>query len=326
MYKSYIANMQNHRLVDIAHLSPKLIIKRLINQCDEIFQGFHELDYRNVEAALAKLMQQADSLSEDMTDALKEFIACGICAIARNFGNGEPVHPGTMNIVIQAIQAYNAASPNDPFQFGDQECPNVTVEGLTFLMEVVLPIVNSPNLELFALHHRPWTNDAHEAREAARRAAEEAPPAETRAVKTLTEFRALGGEGMERACPICMEEFVEEVGPSAARSGFRRSAVFMPVVIHKDMDGKWRHPIHMACTHELKKCAMCRDKVAYPKLRRRLTYRRPKSSPLRSVKRSTSKRSTSKRSTSKHSTSKRSAHKRITGTRSPSIKRRSADF
>ena len=312
--------MQNPRLVNLANFSPKLIIKRLINQCDEIFQGFHEVDYRNVEAALAKLMQQADSLSEDMTDVLKEFIACGICAIARNFGNGEPVHPGTMNIVIQSIHAYNAASPNDPFQFGDQECPNVTVEGLTFLLEVVLPIVNSPNLEQFALHHRPWMNEAHQQREAARQAAEEAPPAETRAVRTLAEFRALGGEDMERACPICMEEFVEEAGPSAARSGFKRSAVFMPVVLHKDVDGKWRHPIHMACTHELQKCAMCREKVAYPKLRRRLTSRRPKSSPLRSVKRSASKRSTGKRSTGKRSTSKRSTSKRSTS------KRRSADF
>lgn len=264
------------------------------------------MDYRNLVDVFHRLRHDA-SLNGAHADDLSEFIDGGIVEIARRYERGEEIHPGTLNILIMAIQAHNQASEH-PYQFGVEFIDGITPPTEEFMEGIVQPMTR--NLQPLALRHaEPWVNPVHVAREAARRAAEEAPPAETRAVKTLAEFRAMCGDQMDSKCPICMEEFVEEVGPSAARSGFRRSALFMPVVIHKDVDGKWRHPIHMACTHELKKCAMCRDKVAYPKIRRRLTSRRPKSSPLRSVKRSASKRSTGKRSP-----------------RSPSIKRRSADF
>ena len=313
-------NYPNHRLLNLANFSPDDILRRLRNLSREIFGEFNVADYLNLVDGFHRLRYDA-SLNEDNAEDLRGLIGNGIDEIAQRYERGEEIHPGTLNIVVMAIHAHNQASEH-PYQFG------AVIQGISpqteeFMEEIVLPITR--NLQMFNLHHAaPWVNPVHVAREAARRAAEEAPPAETRAVKTLAEFRAMCGDQMDSKCPICMEEFVEEVGPSAARSGFRRSAVFMPVVIHKDVDGKWRHPIHMACTHELKKCAMCRDKVAYPKLIRRLS-RRPKSSPLRSVKRSTSKRSTSKRSTSKRGPGRspgRSPGKRSTGKRSP----RSADF
>jgi hypothetical protein len=310
--------MQNYTLINLANSSPNNIIRRLGNQTSEIFREFNVMDYRNLVDVFHRLRHDA-SLNGAHADDLSEFIDGGIVEIARRYERGEEIHPGTLNILIMAIQAHNQASEH-PYQFGVEFIEGMSPQTEEFMEEIVQPTTR--NLQMFALHHaEPWVNPVHVAREAARRAAEEAPPAETRAVKTLAEFRAMCGDQMDSKCPICMEEFVEEVGPSAARSGFR-SAVFMPVVIHKDVDGKWRHPIHMTCTHELKKCAICRDKVAYPKLIRRLS-RRPKSSPLRSVKRSTSKRSTSKRSTSKRGPG-RSPGKR--SPRSPSIKRRSADF
>jgi hypothetical protein len=296
--------MQNYTLINLANSSPDNILRRLRNQSREIFREFNVADYRNLVDVFHVLRHDA-RLNEDHAEDLRELIDAGIDEIARRYERGEEIHPGTLNIVVMAINAHNQASEH-PYQFGVEFIEGMSPQTEEFMEEIVQPTTR--NLQMFALHHaEPWVNPVHVAREAARRAAEEAPPAETRAVKTLAEFRAMCGDQMDSKCPICMEEFVEEVGPSAARSGFRRSALFMPVVIHKDVDGKWRHPIHMACTHELKKCAMCRDKVAYPKIRRRLTSRRPKSSPLRSV--------------------KRSASKRSTGNRSPrKIKRRSADF
>lgn len=318
----YTTMQPNPRLVVIVNQSsPREILRTLTNQRSDIFHAHNHDDYLILQGAFAKLMQNANSLNVDNVDDLKEFIEYGICAIARNFGEGRPIHPGTMNIVAQAIQAYNAASPDQPFRF-NTECQNVTPEGLAFLLDVVLPFVNSPNMAQFELHHRPWINEAHEAREAARRAAEEAPPAETRVIRTLAEFKRLGGEGNDLNCPICMDAFVEESGPSHARSGIRRSPIFMPVAVHKDASGKWRHPIHALCAEELRKCVVCREKVEYPKLSaKRRTSRRPKSDPLRSVKRSSVKRSAVKRSAVKRSSVKRSP-------RSLSIKRspRSADF
>ena len=275
--------MQNYTLVNLANSSTNNIIRRLVNQSGEIFGEFNVADYHNLVDVFHRLRNDA-SLNEEHADRLREFIDYGIVAIAHRYDRGQEIHPGTMNILIMAIQVYNQGAGYQ-YEFGAEFIEDITPPTEDFMTEVVQPIVQ--NLQLFALHHAAWINPVHVARHAARRAAEEAPGAETRIARTLTEFRAMGGDAMESECPICMEEFIE-------RSVKGRSPVFMPVVFHKDEKGKWFHPVHTVCVKDLPaKCPMCRTKVIWPKMKTtRQTRRRPNSAPTgRSAKRSPNKKS-----------------------------------
>ena len=308
--------MQNYTLINLANSSPNNILRRLGNQTSEIFREFNVMDYRNLVDVFHRLRYDA-SLNGAHADDLSEFIDGGIVEIARRYERGEEIHPGTLNILIMAIQAHNQASEH-PYQFGVEFIDGITPPTEEFMEGIVQPMTR--NLQPLALHHAPWVNPVHVAREAARRAAEEAPGAETRIARTLAEFRAMGGDQMDSKCPLCIEEFVEHPVKG-------RSPVFMPVVFHKDAKGKWFHPMHTVCVYDVKKdqCPMCREKVIWPKLMATRKTRRPNSSPTR--RRSASKRSPG-RSASKRSPG-RSASKRSPGRsakRSPSIKRRSADF
>jgi hypothetical protein len=313
--------MQNYTLINLANSSPNNIIRRLGNQSSEIFREFNVADYRNLVDIFHRLRYDA-SLNGDHADDLSEFIDGGIVEIARRYDRGEEIHPGTLNVLIMAIQAHNQVSEH-PYRFGVEFIDGITPPTEEFMEGIVQPITR--NLQLFALHHAPWVNPVHVAREAARRAAEEAPGAETRIARTLAEFRAMGGDQMDSNCPLCMEEFVEQPVK-------RRSPVFMPVVFHKDAKGKWFHPMHTVCVYDVKKdqCPMCRAKVIWPKMMATRKTRRPNSSPTR--RRSSPGRSASNRSPGRSASKRspgRSASKRSPGRsakRSPSIKRRSADF
>ena len=223
-----------------------------------------------------------------------------------------------------AIQLFNRnrAHGEPPYHF-DKIIENITPETAEFMVEIVQPITQ--NLLPFALHHAPWVNPVSVAREAARRAREEAPGAETHIARTLAKFRAMGGP-MEAACPVCMEEFIEIERPEDPKKskGMRRSPLFMPV-FHKDAKGKWFHPMHTVCVYDVKKdqCPMCRAKVIWPKMMATRKTRRPNSSPTR--RRSSPGRSASKRSPG-HSASKRSPGRSAKRSRGRSVNRRSADF
>jgi len=163
-----------------------------------------------------------------------------------------------MNIVMMAIQVFNQAEGHPeghPYQFG--VIPNITPPTENFMNEVVRPITE--RLVLLPLHHAEWINPVFAAQEAARRAFEEAPGAETRIARTLAEFRAMGSDQTETTCPVCMENFIEH-NPKG------RPPVFMPVIFHKDEKGKWFHPMHTACVDDVKKeaCPMCRNKIVWP--------------------------------------------------------------
>jgi len=307
----------NHNFVNLAQQPVKRIISRLVTEASWIFTVYDERDYRNLETVFERLNQA--QLNAENAEDLREFIDYGIGMIARRYDLGQTIHPGTMNILIMAIQAFNRAN-GFPYQFGVEFIGNISPQTEDFMTEIVQPMTQ--NLQLLALHHADWINPLFVEREAARRAREEAPGEETRIVRTLAEFRAMG-DAMESECPICMGEFIEVERPEDPKSKrMRRSPVFMPVVFHKDEKGKWFHPMHTACITDVKKdeCPMCRVKVIWPKMMLSpKTRRRPNSEPTpgRSVRRSPG------RSVKR---SPRSS-KRSPG-RSPkrSVKRRSADF
>ena len=314
--------MQNPHLINLANSPTKVILRRLINQASDIFGEFNDTDYQNLVAVFARLRSDPN-LNEEHADSLREFIDDGIVAIARRYERGEPIHPGTMNVLMMAIQVFNQADGH-PYQFGVEFIENITPPTQEFMVEIVQPMTQ--NLQLLALHHAPWVNPEHAAREAARRAWEEAPGAETHIARTLAEFRAMGGDAMEAECPVCMEEFIE-------RPAKGRPPVFMPVVFHKDeKKGEWFHPMHTVCVDNVKKeeCPMCRVKVIWPKMMLSRKPRRPSSDPThaRSVRRTPRRwpRSPSrspmgrsvKRSPAKRSPTRRSVKR--------SVKQRSADF
>ena len=324
--------MQNHALVGLAQQPVKRIISRLVTEASSIFGEYNEDDYQNLVAVFARLNQE--QLNDENVEDLREFIDYGVIAIARRYELGQPIHPGTMNILMMAIQAYNRADGH-PYQFGVEFIEGITPATEDFMVGVVQPMTR--NLQLLALHHADWINPVFVAREAARRAREEAPGAETRIARTLAEFRAMGGDQMEEECPLCMEEFIE-------RPAKGRGPVFMPVVFHKDEKGKWFHPMHTVCVNDVQKeqCPMCRVKVIWPKMMANRKTRRPNSEPTpgRSVKRSPTKRSPTKRSVKRSPKSPGRSPKspgrspkspgrspgRSVKRRSPSVKRRSADF
>ena len=323
--------MQNHNLMGLAQQPVKQIIRMLTRERSAIFGEHNDVDYQNMVAVFARLNQER--LNDDNVDDLRELIDYGIVTIARRYESGQPIHPGTMNILIMAIQAYNQAH-GQPYQFDIQIIGHIMPVAEEFMVGVVQPMTR--NLQLLALHHAEWINPEFAAQEAERRAHEEAPGAETRIARTLAEFRAMGGDQMDAECPLCMEEFIE---PSAKGRG----PVFLPVVFHKDEKGKWFHPMHTVCVNNVKedKCPMCRAKVIWPRMMATRKTRRPNSEPTRrkrSVNRSP--RSPKKRSPGR---SPRSPKKRSPGRspkspgrsprspgrsvkRSPSVKRRSADF
>jgi hypothetical protein len=308
--------MQNHALVNLAQQPVKRIISRLVTEASPIFGEYNEADYQNLIAVFERLNQA--QLNDENVEDLREFIDYGIIAIARRYDLGQPIHPGTMNILIMAIQAFNRAYGH-PYQFGVEFIEGITPATEDFMVGVVQPMTQ--NLQLLALHHAEWINPVFVAREAARRAREEAPGAETRVVRTLAQFRSMGGDAMEAECPVCMEEFIEVERPADPNKSKRmkRSPIFMPVVFHKDEKGKWFHPMHTVCATDAKKdeCPMCRVKVIWPKIVATRKTRRPNSEPTRSMKRSSMKRSSTKR---------RSTKRRSTKRRSTSVRRKSADF
>ena len=306
--------MQNNNIRDLAqHMDRypiKIIIKSLVTECSSIFGEYNDANYQNIVAVFARL-NRVNRLTEENVDDLIEFIDGGIVKIARRYERGEEIHPGTLNILIMAIQAHNQVSEH-PYRFGVEFIENITPETAEFMVEIVQPITQ--NLLPFALHHAPWVNPVSVAREAARRAREEAPGAETHIARTLAKFRAMGGP-MEAACPVCMEEFIEIERPQDPKKskGMRRSPLFMPVVFHKDAKGKWFHPMHTACINDLKKeeCPMCREKVIWPEMKATRKTGRPNSSPTR-------RRSSPGRRSNPGRSAKRS--------RGRSVNRRSADF
>jgi hypothetical protein len=268
--------MQNYSLNDLAQLSIRRIISRLITESSSIFGEYNDADYQNLVAVFARLNQDVNQLTAVNIEDLREFIDYGVQAIARRYNDGHEIHPGTMNILIMAIQVFNRAD-RFPYQFGVEFIEDVSPETDEFMEQIVQPITR--NLHLFALHHAPWVLG----REAV--AHEQDLGAETRIARTLAEFeamsaefRAMAGHEMDTECPVCMNEFVE-------RSAKGRSPVFMPVVFHKDVKGKWFHPMHTVCINDMKKkeCPLCRVKVIWPKmaLRKSRSRRRPNSAPTK---------------------------------------------
>jgi len=324
--------MQNHALVNLAQQSVKMIIRRLNTERSVIFGEHNEEDYQNLVAVFARLNRE--QLNDENVEDLVEFVDYAIDAIAARYNHGYEIHPGTLNLVIMAIQAL-ARHSQQPYVFHPR-LEMMMPETVDFMVGIVEPMTQ--NLQLLALHHAPWVNPVFVAREAARQEREEAPGAETRIARTLAEFRAMGGDAMEANCPLCMEAFIEH-------SPKGRGPVFVPVVFHKDEKGKWFHPMHTVCVNDVKKeeCPMCRVKVIWPKMMANRKTRRPNSEPTRSVKRSVkrSPRSPGRsprspgRSPRSPGRSPRSPKKRSPGRsprspkkRSPgrSVKRRSADF
>lgn len=294
--------MQNFSLHNLAQSQIRQIIRRLGTERSVIFTQYNEADYQNLVAVFARLNQDIDQLNEERVEDLREFIDGAILTIARQYNDGGEIHPGTMNILIMAIQVYNRADGH-PYRFGVEFIEGISPETEEFMEEIVQPITQ--NLQLLALHHAPWVNQVHLAREAAHRAREAAPGLETRIARTLPEFRAMRGHAMEAECPLCLEAFIEHPEDIKHARGMRRSPVFMPVVFHKDAKGKWFHPMHTVCVNDVKgnKCPMCREKVTWPKMMAVRKTRRPNSSPTR------------KRSLTKRRSPGRSHHSRSPGNR-----------
>jgi len=259
--------MENPRLVNLENQPTNFILRRLMNQTTDIFGQFNHADYQNLVAIFTRLRNDPN-LNEEHADRLREFIDDGILVIARGYDNGMPIHPGTMNIVMMAIQVLNQAEGHPeghPYQV--RVIPNITPPTEDFMNEVVRPITE--RLVLLPLHHAEWINPVFAAQEAARRAFEEAPGAETRIVRTVAEFRATMEEAQaatgssvgsdQSTCPLCMENFIEP-NPKG------RHPVFIPVIFHKGEKGIWFHPMHTACVANVKEevCPICRTKIVWP--------------------------------------------------------------
>ena len=132
-------------------------VRKLINHQILIFNGgdAHAHLMKACDDAFTVLEENADELEdEDITDDLDKFIKYGICTISHNFENGKPIGPNVMNVLIRAVRLYNRASPR-PFQF-DSACELTTLEGMSFLSNTVLDIVNSPDLQFVQPDHPPW--------------------------------------------------------------------------------------------------------------------------------------------------------------------------
>ena len=131
------------------------LVRKLINYQIAIFNG----NVSEQEAhAFTVLEENAEELEDEgITEDLDKFIKYGICAISHNFENGVPIGPNVMNVLIRAIRLYNNASPR-PFQF-DSACELTTLEGMSFLSNTVLDIVNSPDLQFFPPDQPPWQLD-----------------------------------------------------------------------------------------------------------------------------------------------------------------------
>jgi hypothetical protein len=299
----------NEFLVNLASHPTSYILRRLINQTSNIFGVFNPLDYQNLMDVFTVLGLR--DLNDANIEDLQDFIDSGFRSIFNRYNFGREIHPGTLNILIAAIMAFNRASvqPYRVVIYDNDDMP----ETVQFMNDIVRPAAQ--NLQMFALHHAPWVNPIFVARDAERLARERAQAAETHIARSLAEFRAMGGHEMASECPLCMEEFIK---PSAKRM----SPIFMPVIFHKDAKGKWFHPMHTMCVNDVQKdeCPMCRVKVIWPKMMANRKIR-PNSEPTsgRSVKRSPNR--SVKRSPGR--SVKRSPK---TPGRSPSFKRRSADF
>lgn len=264
--------MQNHsylsqHLLSLESAPTKITLRRLINLRSDIFGEFNETDYQNLVTTFTRLGNDPNLfLNDEHADSLRELIDYGICFIARRYDDGRPIHPGTMNIVMMAIQLFNQANGH-PYQFGVEFIPNITPPTEDFMNQVVRPITE--RLVLLPLHHADWINPFFAAQEAARRAFEEAPGAETRIVRTVAEFRATMEEAQaatgssvgsdQSTCPLCMENFIEP-NPKG------RHPVFIPVIFHKGEKGIWFHPMHTACVANVKEevCPICRTKIVWP--------------------------------------------------------------
>jgi len=162
--------MQNNNIRDLAqHMDRypiKIIIKRLVTECSSIFGEYNDANYQNIVAVFARL-NRVNRLTEENVEDLSEFIDGGIINIASRYDRGEEIHPGTLNILIMAIQAHNQVSEH-PYRFGVEFIEGITPPTEEFMEGIVQPITRY--LQLFALHHAPWVNPVHVAREAARRA------------------------------------------------------------------------------------------------------------------------------------------------------------
>lgn len=137
---------------NLSNLSSKNIVRKLVNQGENIFNNMYNQYYDELVKAFLKINES--DLSEDLIEDLNYFIEDGICNLARNFGEGKQISPITMNILIHAIVVFNNKSPS-PFNFrSDKICAHVNVNGLIFLSNVLIKIVNNPIL--FELDRDPW--------------------------------------------------------------------------------------------------------------------------------------------------------------------------
>lgn len=138
----------------LAGLSLKMIVRHIMNQRKAIFRGEYDAEYPHLVEAFNRLRSDAGDLNDDLTEDLADIINDGICELARRFGDGFPIQPASMNLLILAIRAYNA-TPNAPFKINDEMvCQNVTTDGLLFLSNVILKRIEEQ--ELFSLQQPPW--------------------------------------------------------------------------------------------------------------------------------------------------------------------------
>jgi hypothetical protein len=138
----------------LAGQSLKMIVRHIMNQRKAIFRGEYDAEYPHLVEAFNRLRSDAGDLNDDLTEDLADIINDGICELARRFGDGFPIQPASMNLIILAIRAYNA-TPNAPFKINDEMvCQNVTTDGLLFLSNVILKRIEEQ--ELFSLQQPPW--------------------------------------------------------------------------------------------------------------------------------------------------------------------------